>query len=152
MVRVILDTNVLINGVQDDYSYAYRIIRLCLEGKLQAIVSRPIEREYRLKANELIADESYLDLLDDLLDRAEEVDVRSRVRVIEEDPQDNKFFSCAQDGEADFIISDDAHLLDFGSYKNTRIVTPDEFWGIYTEEIAEEESVEWKEWVRTMGI
>ncbi len=152
MVRVILDTNVLINGVQDDYSYAYRIIQLCLEGKLQAVVSRQIEREYRLKADELIMDESYLDLLDDLLDRAEEVEVHSRVRIVEEDPQDNKFFSCAQDGEADFIVSDDVHLLDFGSYKNTRVVTPDEFWSIYNEEIAAGENVEWKEWVRTMGI
>jgi predicted nucleic acid-binding protein len=47
--------------------------------------------------------------------------------VISDDPTDNIFFECAIDSNADYIISGDKHILDFGKYKNIQIVKPKDF-------------------------
>lgn len=147
-MRVVLDTNVLINGVQDEYSHTYRVIQKCIDGQITPIISSRILREYQQKANELIRDDGYFDVLDDYYDCAEEVWTTSRIRA-SEDRQDNKFIEAAVDGGAQYIISSDADLLDVGEYNGVRIVAPAEFWNIYIEN-DEEEANEWTAMVKQM--
>lgn len=47
--------------------------------------------------------------------------------IVKDDPTDDKYVVCAIEGDADFIISGDKHLLNLGSYKNIRILTVREF-------------------------
>lgn len=51
------------------------------------------------------------------------VDVKSTVRVVEQDPSDNTVLACAQQASADFIVSGDKHLLQVRRYGKTKIVT-----------------------------
>ena len=44
------------------------------------------------------------------------------VNVISDDPSDNKYLACAHEGEADYIVSGDHHLLDLKSYKGIKIL------------------------------
>ena len=47
-----------------------------------------------------------------------------RVKVIEDDPNDNRILECALEAKADFIISGDHHLLELKEYQSIRIITP----------------------------
>ena len=47
-MKVILDTNVLIDATNDDFSRTWKIIDLVLQGKIQAFASEKILREYKL--------------------------------------------------------------------------------------------------------
>jgi len=49
------------------------------------------------------------------------------VEVITDDPSHNKYLTCADEGEADFIVSGDHHLLDLKSYKDIKILNPCSF-------------------------
>jgi putative PIN family toxin of toxin-antitoxin system len=43
------------------------------------------------------------------------------------DPNDDVVVSCAIEGDADYIVSRDAHLLGLGEYEGIRVVEPVEF-------------------------
>ena len=49
------------------------------------------------------------------------------IRVIEPDPNDDKFIECAALGEADFLITGDKHLLRVVQYQGTVILSPSDF-------------------------
>jgi len=46
---------------------------------------------------------------------------------IVEDPSDNKFIDCAVAGNANYIITNDRHLLKINSFRDISIITPKEF-------------------------
>jgi predicted nucleic acid-binding protein len=50
--------------------------------------------------------------------------------VIKDDPEDNKFLEVAIDGNADFIISQDKHLLNLKEFQGIRIIKPEEAFKI----------------------
>lgn len=45
-----------------------------------------------------------------------ELYVISQLNILKDDPSDNKFFSLAIDGKADYIISGDSHLLELKTF------------------------------------
>jgi uncharacterized protein len=54
------------------------------------------------------------------------------VDVIKVDPTDNKYLACAHEGEANYIVSGDHHLLDLSEYKGIPIITASEFISIWS--------------------
>jgi hypothetical protein len=54
------------------------------------------------------------------------------VEVIKDDPADNKYLACAFEGEADYIVSGDHHLLDIENYKEIEIIKAKGFLRIWT--------------------
>ncbi|PTL35659.1 hypothetical protein CLG94_07790 [Candidatus Methylomirabilis limnetica] len=50
--------------------------------------------------------------------------------VISEDPPDDHYLECAIEGDADYIVSGDQHLLELGEYQGIRILTPRAFLNI----------------------
>ena len=50
----------------------------------------------------------------------------TKIDIIKEDPDDNKFLETAVDGKADFIISQDKHLLNLKEYRGVKILRPEE--------------------------
>lgn len=50
-----------------------------------------------------------------------------KLKVIDEDTEDNKILECALTAKADVIITGDKHLLKIGKFRKTRIVTPRAF-------------------------
>jgi len=50
-----------------------------------------------------------------------------KVSRITEDPSDNEFLGCAIEGEADYILSGDEHLLALKNYRGIQIVNADSF-------------------------
>jgi putative PIN family toxin of toxin-antitoxin system len=56
------------------------------------------------------------------------VEPKVKLRVVNEDAEDNKILECALAAKADIIVSGDRHLLKLGKFKKTKILTPREFF------------------------
>ena len=54
------------------------------------------------------------------------------LEIIKEDPSDNKYLACAVEGEADYIVSGDHHLLDLKNFRGIEIVKAKTFLNIWT--------------------
>lgn len=48
-------------------------------------------------------------------------------RRIEADPSDDKFLACALESDADFVVSEDAHLRDLKHYQGIQIISLEQF-------------------------
>jgi len=51
------------------------------------------------------------------------IDVKDVVRVVKEDPSDNRVLACAKQADAQFLVSGDHHILQLGQYGRTKIVS-----------------------------
>src|SRR6266498_4258095 len=49
------------------------------------------------------------------------------VHIVAKDPDDDKFFACAKQAKAEYIVSTDKHLREIGEWKGIRVVTPAQF-------------------------
>jgi predicted nucleic acid-binding protein len=54
------------------------------------------------------------------------------LKLIVEDPDDNRVLECAEEGKADTIVSGDRHLLRLESFGNTPIVRVREFLNAFS--------------------
>lgn len=132
MLRVVLDTNVLISGTFWKGDSA-AILRLVEEKKLVLIVSTEIIKEY----DEVMNYDEIKQKVGHHHERAQAsqklmqisviVNPQESINVIKEDPEDNKFIEAALAGKADIIVSQDHHLLKLKNYGKIKIVTPEEF-------------------------
>jgi putative PIN family toxin of toxin-antitoxin system len=144
MLKIVLDTNVLIDASEDFYRFANRIIDLVLSGQVEAFANRSTLRENKLLVSEKITDEGYLKKLEYFFDVVKPVETRKRLNVVDEDNQDNKILESAVDCQADFLITSDHHLLKLEKFRGVKIVRPAEFWSRY-----EDEGEGWLKWVRS---
>jgi uncharacterized protein len=55
------------------------------------------------------------------------VDTEIDVKLVDEDPQDNKILECALAAGADYVVTGDSHLLKLVKFKQTTIMTPRAF-------------------------
>lgn len=146
---MVFDTNVLIDGFQDDFNAAARLIDAAREGKLAVFVTQATRREYHRLMQRLIDDPEYTDRISDFLDQTKEVTPAS-VDVTIDDAEDIKFLEAAVGGEADILVSNDRHLLDLGEIGSTPIMTPQEAWNRFEDEAGH--SNEWQSFASGLGI
>jgi putative PIN family toxin of toxin-antitoxin system len=144
-MKVVLDTNVLIDGFRDEYSYQKRIINEIAAGRMEAAANRQTLRENRLILNRLITDTSYRTEMENFFAQIEEVENHRNVRIVS-DPEDNKILESAVESKSDYLITEDHALLEIGQYEGVKIVVPGQFWAIYSEVI---DGDPWQKWIRT---
>ncbi len=150
MLKVIIDTNILIDAMGDNFSYTWKIIDLVLQGKIKAVASDKILKENRLIIERNIIKESDRQKLEKFFANVEVIKVNKKINIIKDDPEDNKFIECADQIKADYIISSDAHLLRLEKYKNTKILHPKDFWYIYSGKEKNNDNNEWKEFFKNI--
>lgn len=124
-VSIVADTNVLVSAILWEGNES-KLIDLVEEGKLRLVTSRPILSELKkvlayekFKLDEAAANER----IEYFLMFADLVYPKEKINVIKEDPPDNRILKCAQEGNAEYIISGDEHLLDLGKFKKIKIMT-----------------------------
>lgn len=61
-----------------------------------------------------------------VLEEAEVVEPSKRLSVCR-DPDDDKFFECAVEGRANYIVSEDRDILDVGVYEGVTTITAEHF-------------------------
>lgn len=127
-LRVVLDTNLFVAAYWNRRSASAKIIAACLAGELQACCTPEVERELWIIMRNIRAREEFMATVSNFIGRAERVDPHARVEVRTEDPEDQKFLVAAASADADYLISNDDHLLRLGRVVKTEIIKPGDFW------------------------
>ena len=140
-MRIVLDTNVLINGFKDEYSFEKKIIDAVIAGEIEAYANRQTLQENKLISSQLISSDEYQKELNDLFAQINWVVNRRQIRIVQ-DSEDNKILESAVEANADYLITSDNTLLNIGKHRNVKIVTPAQFWANYKDDGMDL----WKQW------
>ena len=128
--RVVVDTNVFISAVLFGGPPG-RLVTLWQQKEDAFLISSEVLKEYlRGLANpkfQLTRDEIKSLIEVEVMPFVEPVKIRTKLRIIDKDPSDNKFLELAVDGKADVIVSSDKHLLEIGTHGGIEIVPVAEF-------------------------
>lgn len=132
-MKIVIDTNVLINGFKDEYSYEKRIIDAVVAGEIEAYANRQTLQENKLISSQLISSDEYQKNLDDFFAQLNWVINRRQIHIVR-DPEDNKILESAVQARADFLVTSDNDLLSLNKYQHVKIVSPSEFWVKYKDD------------------
>lgn len=134
MLRIVLDTNVVVSAFIDRHSPPAAILDAWDREAFGLIISMSLLVEYRrfLRYDKL---QRYLyftpaemDAIVERFQRAGTLVTPTRsLHVIVDDPSGNIFLECASAGGADDIVSGDRHLLTIGTFEGISILRPSEF-------------------------
>ena len=135
MIRVVIDTNVIISALYFSRGNPWRIVAWAIEGNIRNITSEFILGEVRhvLEKKFLWQPREIENAIIKIEMFSEKVFPKKHLAVIPYAP-DNRILECAIAGEADFIISGDCHLTDLQEYQDFMIVNPATFLSIVRSE------------------
>ena len=133
MIRVVIDTNILVSALLTSGGLPEAVITLATSGEVQWFASESVLAEYEdvLKRPRLAIDS---DKAADAIARIRAIVsiVSPTVRVAAaRDPDDNHFLECAEAAQADYLVTGNIRHFP-GVWKETRTVTPREFLDAWT--------------------
>ncbi len=160
-MKVVIDTNILIGGSYDESSYAFRIIKEVIEGRLEAFATHQTMSENRQMLRKLVRDREYRELLEEFFRKMKIVnpsrpaatlpsttaDRSSGEGAIVSDREDVKLFESALAAKADYSVTGDREVLDVEEYQGTKVATPQEFWAKYK---GGEDDSAWSDWAKML--
>ena len=123
MLRVVVDTNVYISAIFWGGKPRH-VIDLGRDGKIQIFTSEDIEQEIldKLMTKFGLNSEEAGRVMADFSTFTKPIRISSRINVVKDDPDDDKFIECAMECDAEFIISGDRHLLNMKKYEGIGII------------------------------
>lgn len=126
--RVVFDTNVLVAGLIWR-GKPYQCLLLARARLVQAMYCDEALAELtsKLRSKFEFTEDRIRAVVYDLTSFSERVAITNSLRVVQDDPDDDKFLECASLGGAKTLVSRDRHLLALGVYEGIRIVTPTQF-------------------------
>ncbi|MFH1457180.1 MAG: putative toxin-antitoxin system toxin component, PIN family [Patescibacteria group bacterium] len=142
-MKVILDTNILVDALKDSASITWQILELAHTGDVRFFASYKIMREYELIIGREVKKQEDKSILEKFISQVEVVKITKHVRVVKWDPEDDKFINAALSANADYIISSDNHLLDLQEYDDIKILSPKDFYYFYKNQDDAEGQKEW---------
>ncbi len=132
-MKIIADTNVLVSGTfwKGDSD---KIIDLIDKGEIELVISEELIEEY----NDVINRDEVMDKIEKknlilnesaqrIIKHATIIKPKQKLDIIKEDPDDNIILECAIEGNVDYIISKDKHLLKLKEFREIKIIKPEEF-------------------------
>ena len=124
--RVVLDTNVVVSafwgGLPRDVVLAW------LNGKYTLLISAPILAEYHEVLERIHpGSPAAARFLHAVYLKGISVDPKTKLHVVRQDPDDDRFLECTVAGKARALVSGDQHLLRLKSFRGVRIQTPRAF-------------------------
>ena len=128
MIRVVLDTNVVVSAALNDEGLPAAILDLATNRKVVMLISSHVLAEYEqvLRYPHLKLEPTHIRaFLSDIQKACERV-TPHRALAISRDDSDNRFYECADAGKADFLITGNTRHFPV-HHKGTKIVTPREF-------------------------
>ncbi len=125
---VVFDTNIFISAVFWE-GKPYNVVKKAINQEIIVFISNYIIKEIRevLIRDFNLEKQEIDDIINAVLYFTHLIEPKESVTVIKSDPKDDKILDCALACNANFIISQDNHLLNLKSFKNINIVTPEEF-------------------------
>jgi len=144
-MRIVLDTNVLVSAFISKRGQPAKLLDILLTfPEIQLVSSEPILRELR---NVLLREEvkerfhySPRDIeyfVRAVRDVSVRVKIKSKFKVVVDDPKDDVVLNTAYDGGADYIASGDHHLQGLKKFKSIKIVSPNQMMKIIMRKFGE---------------
>lgn len=132
--RVVFDTNIWISGLLWR-GKPYQCLLLARAGVVQVVYCPQMVAELAEKLRRVFGfSENHLQaVLYDLRRVAQRVEIPGDLRVVADDPDDDKFVECALVAGAALIVSGDHHLLDLGEYEGIQVLSAAEFVARFTQ-------------------
>jgi putative PIN family toxin of toxin-antitoxin system len=133
MIRVVLDTNIVISGTLWSGS-PKQVMQIVEAGKALPLVTEAmldelkevIERPKFAKRLELLG-KTAQEIISQYASKAEIIEAVALDESVSSDPDDDIFLACAISGKAQMIVSGDPHLLNVKQYQNIPILTAGDF-------------------------
>lgn len=127
MIRVVLDTNILISGLLY-IGKPKKLLDLAVEGKIDVISSIGMIDEFRrvIARDKFKITKPEQEIMVNFIIRLSRIiKVRSEFKVVR-DRGDDIVVNTAFDGQAEYIVSGDKHLLELKEFGKTKIVKASE--------------------------
>jgi putative PIN family toxin of toxin-antitoxin system len=137
-LKIVIDANLFASALIKPESNPGKILDLVKQNQVELILSPAIIREIKRillhprlqKYHHKTAQE--IDVyFEDVLMFAWIVEGDKPVDIIKDDPSDNKYLACAYEGEADYIVSGDHHLLDLETYQGIPVIKANTFLNVW---------------------
>lgn len=134
--KLILDTNVLVSALISRGIPYLISTRLFVENKIELCISDQIFGEYNrvLESAKFKSQVNFDEKAKILLEKIGKYGItyfpQIKIDLIK-DHSDNKFLELADESNADFLITGNTNDFTFSQYKNTKIVSPKEYWENY---------------------
>ena len=136
MIRVVLDTNVIISGWLWSGS-PRQVLNIARQRQVQTVISEALLDELRdVLHRPKFADrlnwieKTVEEILTEYLQFAEVVEQVEIMPVINRDPDDDAVLACAIGGNVHYIVTGDNHLLTLKNFREVRIVDVNQFVNI----------------------
>jgi putative PIN family toxin of toxin-antitoxin system len=130
IIRVVLDTNVLISALLFKGELS-RIVGVWQKGKIVPVISKETFSELRtvLEYPKFSLSRAEIESLieHEMLPFFEVVNVSKHAKGASRDPGDDKFISCALSANADCIVTGDKDLSDLRKYQSIKIIHASDF-------------------------
>lgn len=130
MVKVVLDTNVVVSAALNKKGLPALLVSRAIARKIDLYYSPALIQEYR----EVLGREKFqlppdqVDaLIADLQQAGTQVHPVQTLTVLTRDPQDNRILECAQQAQADYLITGNKRHFPLARFDNIHIVNPREF-------------------------
>ena len=128
-MKAVLDTNIFISGIFWKGS-SNKVIISWREGKFTLVTSLEaiseiikVLKDFKIK----LSDDLIKKWVDLIIRNSIIVEPQERISIVKDDPKDNIFIETAAAGNADYIVSQDNHLLKLKEFRGIKIITPEEF-------------------------
>ncbi|MBI2865470.1 MAG: putative toxin-antitoxin system toxin component, PIN family, partial [Chloroflexi bacterium] len=135
-------TNVLVSRFLSPRGSPARILEQWERQSFDLVVSEALLEEYRrallyprVAAHHGLSPEEVAGVIDGVRQAALIVNPGRRIDAVARDPADNRILECAVAGEAEYVVSGDAHLLDIGEFEGIQILPPKAFLAVLDAEI-----------------
>lgn len=126
MIRLVLDTNVLVAAARAPQSSSRKNVSACLNGEIETVVSNALRKEYELIIDQALQGVPYVETLVELMNSCTIVEPAAVPRVVPDDPEDDKLVALAVAAKVDALVTSDDHLLSLHPYDGIPILTPGE--------------------------
>ena len=125
---VVLDTNIFISAVFWE-GKPYILVKKAINQEIIVFISNYIIDEIRkvLVRDFNLEKQEIEDIVNDVLYFTHLIEPKESVTVIKDDPKDDKILDCAIACNANFIVSQDNHLLNLKIFRGIKIASPEEF-------------------------
>ena|SRR3989338_2658086 len=128
-MRVVLDTNIFISGIfwsgeseKILYAWGNEEFEIITSSEIiREIVETLMDFKTQLPINMLLIWMSILSV------KSKFFEPKEKIEIVKDDKDDNKFVEVAIEGKADYIITQDNHLLRIKDFRGLKIMTPKEF-------------------------
>ena len=130
---VTFDTNVLLSATLWDGSVAQKLLFDLINQDVKIYSTTEILLEYQevLKRDFDLSDEEVSEIMEKVLAFTTLVKPTERVKLVKDDPDDDKIIDCALESNSRYIITYDNHLLNLKEYNGIRIIRPEEARGLF---------------------